>query len=175
MVETIGVLVLIGLLTMGSVTGYNYLVQRYRRQEVAREVAQLVTGIKSSGAARMHDDGDVIPAGEFVSGMGVDKATGALQFADGEHSYAVVTQLANGAFAVNLQLEPGTCNTVLDTLNNEDAIMFAPLGKNAGQIRSTDEMARVSEEWLRRGESVQGVKLSRKVANLEDQKNMIEC
>ena len=52
MLEMLGVLIVIALLILGSLTGYNYLIQRHRTLETTKEVSQLVMGVKTGDLER---------------------------------------------------------------------------------------------------------------------------
>lgn len=123
LVEVLGVLLVMAVLTLGGIAGYSYLVQNYRRQSAAKDVSRLVMGIKSGELSNQYDAGKVIPAGSVVRGPKISP-DGVIELIDGENSYAVVTSLGAGAFALSMQLQPGTCETIYETLKNEDFTMF---------------------------------------------------
>ena len=123
-IETLGILAIIALLTVGGISAYSFLIRQQRRQETAKEVAQLVTSIRSAGLARHYEPAETIPVREAVKGPEtVDNGT-IMKLPDSEDSYAVVTTLNGGAFAVSLQMAKGTCATVLNAFAAQPASMF---------------------------------------------------
>ncbi len=170
MLEMIAVLIIIGLLTLGGLTGYNYLVQRYRRQESVKEVAQLVMGVKTAALTRKHSEGVTIAAREIVQGPQMDGKGEVIKLPEGENSFVVVTNLTGGAFAVNLQVNPGTCQAILETLKNEDITMFLPSDKTL-----TDRtMAQNAKAWAEgsRTQEIMGVKYN--VEETEEDKKLVD-
>lgn len=170
MLEMIAVLIIIGLLTMGGLTGYNYLVQRYRRQETVKEIAELVLGVKTAALARRHEDGVTIAAREVVQGPKMNPSGEVIKLPEGENSYAVVTNLTGGAFAVNLQLEKGTCQAVLEALKNEDITMFMPSDK----VVREGTMASVAQEWANGSKTVELAGVKYNVTETEEDKKLVD-
>ena len=141
--EMLAVLAIIALLTLGGLAGYSYLVQKQRQQESVKEVAQLVMGIRTAGLPRQYDVGETIPAGQVLKGPKMVDGNQVIQLPDDEESYAVVTNLSNGAFALNLQVKPGTCAEILKAFENEDFVMFDAMDDvNASQA------ANAAKNWV---------------------------
>ena len=170
MLEMIAVLIIIGLLTLGGLTGYNYLVQRYRRQESVKEVAELVMGVRTAALTRKHSEGVTIAAREIVQGPQMDGKGEVIKLPEGENSFVVVTNLTGGAFAVNLQVEKGTCQAILETLKNEDITMFLPSDKPV----TNGTIARAAESWAEgsRTQEIMGVKYN--VKETEEDKKLVD-
>lgn len=135
MLETLSVIVIIMVLVIASMAGYDYLVQRHNRQETVKWVDSLVVNVNSSDMARqVKTKNKVIDAQEIIKGPKVDDEV--LLLPDSENSYAVVRSMSNGGFAVALQVDPGTCEALLESLSAQAITAFSSdysYGKTGGK------------------------------------------
>ncbi len=152
--EMLAVLAVVALLTLSGLAGYSYLVQKQRRQQAVKDVATLVTGIKTASFTSRRAEGEIIPAGAVVKGPQMDPSHTILELPDSEKSYAVVTNLSNGAFSVELQFEPGTCSEMLQLFKEQDAVLFPQrLLEDEGNTRAST----IAEDVARRVKSSKGL------------------
>ena len=149
MLEMLGVILVVALLTLGAITGYSYLIQRHRRQETVKDVSQLALGIKTADLARRFAQtegvGKAIPAGKVVRGPKVEG--GVLVLPDSDKSFAVTMSLKNGAFAAALQLAPGTCSEMFEALKSDDMTVW--FNNGAKRAETASEFKAQAEAWMK--------------------------
>ncbi|MBQ3696247.1 MAG: hypothetical protein II938_04720 [Alphaproteobacteria bacterium] len=158
MLEMLGVLIVIALLILGSLTGYNYLIQRHRTLETTKEVSQLVMGVKTGDLARKFSQPQKavqIDPTLVIRGPQVNDGIMELSDVDG---FITVSALDGGSFTAAMQVQPGTCQTVFEALKNDDLTVFSaaehfpaaakgPDGKRTRAL-TQEEFKRYVEAWI---------------------------
>lgn len=142
MLEMLGVLVIMIVLIIACMAGYDYLVQFRNRQETVKMVDSLVVHVKSADLARKVSKNTLIEAEDILNGPKTEDGVFVLPGA--ENSYAVVRSLVNGGFALALQVDPGTCDAVLESMSAQGMTVFGFSGERSettGSFKSAAENA----------------------------------
>ncbi|MBQ4472011.1 MAG: type II secretion system protein [Alphaproteobacteria bacterium] len=122
MLEVLAVLVIIGILSIGTLFGYSYLVQRHKRTEAVRQVNEVVVLLNSSDALKHYAAGEKVNLSEVVKGPKIDQ--GRLMLPTGEDDYAIVTAMEGGQFALALNAQPDVCQAVLNSFSTTKNVVL---------------------------------------------------
>ncbi len=140
--EIIAVIAIIAFLTVGGLAGYSYLIQKFKRNETADQVNQLVLNVKTSGAARkLGNEGiEAVPARTVMAGP--EMKGDSMVLPDSSESSAMVYALEGSAFKLDLEVEPDTCEATLKFFEegHPDAVVYTEGGllDNGTEISSGD-------------------------------------
>ena len=126
MLEVIGVIVVIAVLSIAGLTGYDYIVQYRKRQETAKIASSAVMTVRSGDLARQVNQNTLIKAKTIIPVDADRMDDDFFKLPDSEESYAVVHSMDNGGFTMALKVDPGTCSTIFDQLSLASVSAFAP-------------------------------------------------
>ena len=150
--ETIAVLTIAAVLLITSIGGIAFLIQSNNRKQSTKEVASMVTALKTSNVLRKYDEGEQIPVREVVQGPKASDAHNEVMIlSEGKDSFMIVTALGNNEFVADVQVQPGTCSSVLEALG-QDEISVAVFEKTdrvdtAGEFSNPISLAKGSVQF----------------------------
>ena len=167
MVEMLGVMAMLVIVTLGSLAGYKYLVKSARSKETAREIGELIASMQGMSLSRTIRPGQVVDAGKIVKGPKLTRALSGhkgegIVLPDSEDSYAVVYNMGLGSFGVAFQIDGSSCEDVLKTLAAANISLTGDWEKSDGDFATNpyaDEdsylnkraSADMLKDWVARG------------------------
>ena len=102
LIEMIAVLVVIAILTIGSLGGYSFLVRKWRENQAIDQVNSLIVGMRAGNLSQRFAAGESIPVQTIVRGLKTD-ADGAAILPDGDNSWAKVTSFGVNNYMIALE------------------------------------------------------------------------
>ena len=123
MLEVLAVLAIIGLLSVGTLLGYSYLIQRHKRLEAVKLVQEAVVSLNTTGVVRHVNAGERVDLGEAIKSAHVKD--GVLHLPTGEDDYAIVTAMEGDQFALALQASPDVCRAILGSFSTTKNVVLA--------------------------------------------------
>ncbi len=120
MLEMLAVLAILSTVTFGGMMSYSFLMEKYKAQESAELVSNVVGQVQTAGLARKYAKGAVIPGKGIVQGVeSSPNPVGSLKLPDADGSYVVVKTIANNDFIVEVQVAKESCEEVAEAMFNQ--------------------------------------------------------
>jgi len=117
MTEMVGVLIVIAILTVASLTGLDFFMTSWRRHQTIDQVNALALGMRTGNVAARYGADERIPIKAVVQGL--QTKTGMEDIAvlpDSSESYATVKSFGANQYMLEMDVTPGTCEEFLDKL-----------------------------------------------------------
>ena len=119
MIEMVGVLIVIAILTIASLGGFSFVMKTWRQRQTIDQVNAIALGMRAGNVASRYAAGEAVPIKTVVRGLKpkTDSAMdGAVALPDGPDSYVKVTSFGANQYMLEMDVEPGTCEEFLDNL-----------------------------------------------------------
>ncbi len=139
MLEVIAIVAIVFFLTIGGLAGYSYLIQKFKRNESADQVDQLVLNVKTSGAANKINGATVISPNTVIAGPKMDKGENKILLPDSGD--AIVYALEGSAFKLDVNVQEDTCEALLKFFEegHPDAVVYMGDGLLANNASINEE------------------------------------
>ncbi|MBP5344030.1 MAG: hypothetical protein J6Y85_03045 [Alphaproteobacteria bacterium] len=133
MLETLGVVALVGLLIIASLGGYSFVMKKWRARQTIDQISAIAVGMRAGNLAQRYQEGEIIPVSQIVRGIktkeGSNNKVAALP--DSPNSSAYVTSYGTNRYMLTLELDPDTLEEFLDQLNKQNNVVVTPSGSHS--------------------------------------------
>ena len=134
MLETVAVVIIIGVLIVASLAGYSFVMKKWRTRQTVDQMSAVALGMRAGNLAQRYGKDEPIPVNQIVRGLKTkegDKNVAILP--DSEYSYLRVTSLGINKYMMQVGLTPETCVEFIEKAKRGQTTFSADIVGIAGE------------------------------------------